>query len=246
MTIDNDFAEALTAAIRSHSPLPAFPEGLTLDDAYEALEAISASLCNSASPGIKAGLTNPDIQALFGLEHALLGRLYDWGELSPGELVEHRENAQIECEVAVVVDQSGQPVKVAPAIEFVCVNFSQPQDMTPANLVASSLGADRYLLGEFVDWADMDFELLRATTITLTHNGENILSASPYDSLDGPESAVRWGTNEAGKRGMRLSEGSILLCGTCGAGLPLLPGDYSADYGTFGNIEFTVGATSAS
>ncbi|MBL4672806.1 MAG: hypothetical protein JKX81_11150, partial [Arenicella sp.] len=79
MTNDRNFETQLTEAIESHSPLPRFPRDLTLEDAYARLPEVSAGVANGITAGIKAGITNPEIQALFGLEHALLGQLYDCG-----------------------------------------------------------------------------------------------------------------------------------------------------------------------
>ena len=241
MTLDMQFVEELVLAIRSHSPLPAFPQILDLEEAYNALDEIGNRVCSSGITGIKAGLTNPDIQALFGLNHALLGRLYDWGELRPGDVVKHRANAQIECEIAVQLNAEGKPVKIGAAIEFVYVNFSKPQDLTPGNLVATSLGADRYLLGKQFDWYEVDFNTLRSAHIALSLDEERILTTSPYDSLGGPEKATKWCVDEAIARGLEIRDEMILLCGTCGAGIPLQPGNYIADYGLLGKIEFTVG-----
>ncbi len=238
------FIADLARAIRSRSPLPAFPPGLTLEDAYSMLPVVAASVCDDSSSGIKAGLTNPDLQQLFGLDDALLGLLYDWGKCRPGSRVSCSEYSQIECELGIVLDSDGRPVSIGPAIEFVHLNFSRPEDFTPANLVMSSLGADRYLVGEQTAWNDMDFEALRDVVIRLERDGKTLLEVSPYDSLNGPVSAVQLCVEEARERGLGLRENTLLLAGTCGAALSAASGNYTADYGLLGSIDFAIDSSS--
>ena len=242
MSLPDSFLQDLATAIRSHEFLPAFPPGLSLGDAYRGLSQMAPLVCDDKPVGIKAGLTNPDIQQLFGLDHALLGFLYDWGELRSSDPVLYRANAQLECEVAITVDQAGNPKAIAPAIEIVFVNFLRPEDMTPPNLVLSSLGADRFLVGEPVPWDDVDFDAIESAEIAMSLSGDEILKASPHDSLGGPRDAWRWCINEARRRGFQFSEDSVLLCGTCGAGLPMRRGSYAVDFGPLGSIEFSVEA----
>ena len=169
------FIADLAYAIRSHLPLPAFPADLTLEEAYSVLPAVASLVCDVRSSGIKAGFTNPDLQKLFGLEEPLLGLLYDWGECRSGCILPYNEHSKIECELGIVFNADGVPVSMGPAIEFVHLSFSIPEDLTPANLVVSSLGADGYLRGEQTAWAELDFESLRDTIISLERDGEDVV-----------------------------------------------------------------------
>lgn len=234
------FIAELAGAIRSYRPLPAFPSGLTLQNAYAMLPEVAAAICDSGSPGLKAGLTNPGLQQMFGLDSALLGRLYDWGELKCGASLPSREHSLIECELCVMLGADGVPFSIGPAIEFVHLNFSRADDFTPANLVVSSLGADRYLLGEQLPWNEEILASLGVETIRLERDGEKILEVSCNDSLSGPESAVRWCIDEARKRGLAIEENTLLLTGTCGAALPAIPGSYCADFGALGAVAFEI------
>lgn len=236
------FIADLGSAIRSHKPLPAFPPGITLHQAYSILPAVASLVCDDSRRGLKAGITNPDLQALFGLDEPLLGLLYDWGECRPGSRLPYREHSQIECELGIVLDADGHPVSISPAIEFVHLNFQRQEDFTPANIVVSSLGADRYLCGERTPWSEVDFEALRDVVIRLERDGEVLQEVSAYDSLNGPESALEWCVGEAKKRALDIVEGTLLLTGTCGSALPAGPGEYVADYGALGAVTFAVDA----
>ncbi len=240
MTLDPSFTRDLAEAVRSHETLPEFPQGISVEEAYAALPEIADLVCDGQVAGLKAGLTNAEVQQLFGLDGALLGFLYDWGSVQAGETLQHREHAQIECELGISLDSSGKPVAFGPSLEFVHLSFSRPEDFTPANLVLSSLGADRYLCGDFVDWEMGALEQLSETMIRLECDGRTLLEVSACDSLGGPETAVDWCLGEARHRGLNLVQGGLLLTGTCGRGIAFQTGRYVADYGSFGRIEFQI------
>lgn len=240
MTNHQQFIVALADAIRARAPLPPFPAGVTMDEAYRMLPAAAARVCDSGTSGLKAGLTNPELQALFGLDEALIGLLYDWGECPNGVALPFREYARIECELAVVLSAEDAPVALAPAIEIVHLNFAAPEDFTPANLVMSSLGADSYICGSPIPWGELDQSVIRSTAIKLERDGELLQLANAGDSLNGPERAVDWCVNEARKRSLEIADGTTLLTGTCGDALPGLPGNYKADFGELGTLRFTI------
>ena len=238
-----EFLSDLASAIRSRSAFPSFPADIDLEQAYEMLPVLAALACDSATRGLKAGLTNPDLQALFGLDEALIGLLYDWGELAPGARLPFRRHTSIECELALVLGADGRPVSLAPAVEFVHLNFSVPEDFSPANLVVSSLGADSYLCGTPLPWGDVDLQTLEQTIIRLYRDGELLQEASAVESLGGPAQAAQWCVEQAQKRGLVWDEGALLLTGTCGSALPAQAGEYSVDYGSLGTISFTIEET---
>ena len=179
---------ALSAADRFES-LPWFdvPQRVgELLDAYELLPEVASAVCDDSVCGLKAGLTNPDLQQLLGLDEALIGLLYDWGECGQNTVLSARENALMECEIGIRLDEHGMPVSIGPAIEFVHLDFGRPEDFNAPNLVLCGLGADRFLCGDQQAWDRADFDALRNATITLSRNGEVLLKASPHDSLDWP------------------------------------------------------------
>jgi 2-keto-4-pentenoate hydratase len=67
MTMDA-FLERLAHAIRDNATLPEFPPGVTLDDAYRLLPKLTERVSSHPHVGLKAGLTNVDLQQLFSLE----------------------------------------------------------------------------------------------------------------------------------------------------------------------------------
>lgn len=235
-TLISDFANSLAAAIKSHAPLPAFTDTLSLDDAYALQHQVTQARTGGQIGGVKAGVTAPMVQAYFKLDHALIGSLYADGRHSTGCSLTYLEGRAIECEVAIIVDEDGRPKSVAPAIEIVFVKFSQQADMTAPNLVACNLGADLYIVGDPVPW-DPAFN---ATKVVLTCGDETVNEADMTDALGGPESAANWMWKEVRARDFPLSGGTLLLAGACGTVVPAKPGHYAADFGALGKIEFEI------
>ena len=74
------FIDDLADAIRTKSTWPEFPSGITVTEAYSFIPQLTSLISGETSAGIKAGVTNADLQALFGLEEPLLGLLCQQSE----------------------------------------------------------------------------------------------------------------------------------------------------------------------
>lgn len=238
MDIETDpkFAEELAAAIATHKPLPEFPTGISLEEAYAIQHRVTEARAPGQSGAIKAGVTSPIAQKFLQLDHALLGSLYSDCRLSVGDKFSKIAGRAIECEVAVWVDDQGHPTSIAPAIEVVLVNFSNRADMNASNLVACNLGADLFIVGDPVPWKP-DFN---ETTVSLSRDDETLNKAAMKDAIGGPETATQWMWQEAQKRGFTLGEETLFLTGACGTVVPAEVGNHTADFGLLGTIEFQI------
>ena len=232
----SEFARQLATAIKAHEPLPKFEETLSLQDAYELQHLVTEIVTPVGSGGIKAGVTAAPVQAYFNLDHALIASLYPVEQNDSGCTLPYIEGRGIECEVAIKVDANGRPKAIAPAIEIVFVKFSDQSDLTAANLVASNLGADAYILGEFQPWSD-SFAGLKAE---LKRGTETVSQADMNDAIGGPESATVWIVGEAKKRGFACGEDTLLMTGACGPLIPAERGDYAMSIDGLGVVEFRV------
>ncbi|MBT6182250.1 MAG: hypothetical protein HOI00_09915, partial [Halieaceae bacterium] len=74
----------IALAIKAHRSIPPLPKGITVEDAYLALPHLVKRVTGDRPGGLKAGVTNTDIQAFLGLEEALLGMLYESSAASDG------------------------------------------------------------------------------------------------------------------------------------------------------------------
>ena len=162
--------------------------------------------------------------------------MYPDARLKAGDTIPYLKGRSLETELAVVVDSKGRPKAIAPAIEVVFVSFERQSDMCASNLVLSNLGADLYIVGEFLPW-DSPHQGAKAT---LRRNGEVVNEASMDDALGGPANALSWVWKEIGARGYPIEGETLILMGACGAVVPAEKGSYLADYGALGALEFHV------
>ena len=234
------FVAQLADAIKTKSIWPEFPSGVTLTEAYSLIPHLTSLISGEQSAGIKAGVTNADLQALFGLEEPLLGLLYQQSETENAATLSHTASRRIECELAMRLNSDGSPINIGPAVEFVRIDFCRPEDLTPGNVTLCNLGADQFILGEMNAWDSFDFTALADIEIKLMRDGEIILTASTLDSFGGPKPALDWCINKANSLGFTIPEGGVLLAGTNGAAMEANPGHYQASYGPLGTIEFTI------
>jgi len=234
------FIEDLADAIRTKSTWPEFPSGITVTEAYSFIPQLTSLISGETSAGIKAGVTNADLQAIFGLEEPLLGLLYQQSETESAATLSYTASRRIECELAIRLNSDGSPISIGPAVEFVRVDFCRPEDLTPGNVTLANLGADQFILGEMSAWGSFDFAALADIDIELMRDGEVILATSPLDSFGGPKPALEWCFNKASSLGLTIPQGGVLLAGTNGAAMEADPGHYEVSYGPLGTIEFTI------
>ena len=232
----NDLAKQIAGAIRAHQPLPTFPEGLSLAEGYELQLEVAHLVDPRGFAGIKAGVTSEQLQGIFGIDHALLGRLYQHGQLKSGATLPFIEKQLIECEIGIIVNANGQPLTAGLALEFAFAAFSSPTDATAPNLTAGNVAADKFLTGEQHPWRKSYDDI-----IIRFYRDEELINESPItESLGGPANAVTWIVQEANRYNIEISDNALLMTGACGQVVPALPGTYRADYGELGEVNFTI------
>ena len=62
----------IALAIKTQTSILPLPKGITVEDAYAALPHLVKRVTDDRLGGLKAGVTNTDIQAFLGLDEALL------------------------------------------------------------------------------------------------------------------------------------------------------------------------------
>jgi len=229
-------AEQIAEAIRTHQPLPSFPKGLSMTKGYEVQLEVANLVALDGFAGIKAGITSEQLQAIFGIHHALLGRLYRHGHVKSGAILPFIEKQLIECEIGIIVDADGQPVSAGLALEFAFSAFMSPADATAPNLIAGNVAADQFLTGEQHPWRKSYDDII----IRFYRNNELINEAPITESLGGPANAFTWIVQEAKRFNFDIPNNTLLMTGACGQVIAALPGIYRADYGDLGEVSFTI------
>jgi len=233
--VPESLLDAMTAAIAAHLPLPAMPENLSLDQAYDLQQRLCQRRNGTAVCGLKAGLTGAGAQRHFGLSEAVIGSLYRDGALASGCRIDVLEGLVFECEIGVIIDASGQPEFLLPVVELAYLQYSHSSDLSAANIVAANVGADRYICGERRPWQPG----LAATGICARHDGTVVLESSIDVSLGGVVSGTRWMLQQAAQRSIAIDAGMLLILGTCGAPVAVSKGQVTVDYGALGRVDFT-------
>lgn len=232
----SELIEAMAQAIKARTALPSMPKDLSLSDAYEMQAQLVQAVAGDAIAGFKAGLTAPAGQQQFGIDHPLIGVLYDAGRLPSGASFATAPGVSLECEIGVVIDADGAPRSAGPVIEVPRMAFAGREDATGVNLAACNIAADRFIVGEQADirddYGDID--------VTLTRDGQTVASANLAEALGGPLPALDWMVGAARDLGRSLSDGMLMITGALGGIHPAQPGQYVADYGVLGKVTFTV------
>lgn len=226
----------LTTAIRETSSLPAMPAELSLEDGYAIQKQVVAALADGAVEGWKAGMTAPAGQAAFGLKHPLIGSLYSWGRRDNGATLDMADGIKLECEIGITIDAAGNPTSAGPVIEVPRMAWNSAADAKGANLTATNIAAYLYIVGAQQPVRD-DYDQI---SVTLTRDGDTVCEAPLSDALGGPMPALEWMLKEAQVRGMSPQDGMLLITGACGGIHDGEPGNYVADYGPLGTIEFSI------
>lgn len=229
-------ASSMAAAFSRAEPMPKMPQNISMDDAYVIQRELVAHLAPGAISGIKAGVTAPAAQKIFGVTHPLLGSLYAAGELASGAVFPNIDGLKLECEIGIIVDAQGVAKSAGPIVEIARMSFAHAEDVNGMNLVACNVAADRYVVGERFDIRENYDDI----SVRLTRNGEFISEAPVNDAMGGPHPALDWMLSEAKLRGMAVEQDMLFITGACGGIHEAQVGDYVADYGEFGRIEFTI------
>ena len=229
-------ARELADAIAAYAPLPAIEIELSLDDGYAVQRALAAEVNGGRFGGIKGGVTNPAAQAFFGLDHALLGRLYADRLWEAGCTVPYLADRMLECEVAIRIDAQGRPQAIAPAIEIVRPQLRGEPARHAANMVATNLAADACIVGPWADWDGAPLD----APMRLERDGTAVVETHSRESLNGPAKAVAWIVAEARENGFEWSSDTIVITGACGQVIAAERGHYRANFGAFGALSFEV------
>ena len=93
------------------------------------------------------------------------------------------------------------------------------------------------MVGEFLPWDSPHTDV----TATLKRDGEVVNRASMNEALDGPAAALPWVWNEIQFRGYPIQDETLIMMGACGGVVPGEVGNYEADYGPMGKLQFSIG-----
>ncbi len=243
--------DAFLAARDKGEPKPVMAgrfEGVGQDDAYRVQQALVAELAKQDQiSGFKAAVSSRAAQQAQGLDGPLYGVLFGSGEYHAGDAVDsgrfHR--CMMETEIGFLVLQPvthvppmaelGALVSPIPMLEFAEVGYADPGAMRPLDLIAGNSASSCYLVGK----RDREIDP-NEVTVSLSLGADLVYEGRGRDAMDDQWFAVSWLMEKVLGAGYEILPGHYLMTGSLGRPVPCKPGDYKADYGDFGRIDFVV------
>ncbi|MFB7677141.1 2-keto-4-pentenoate hydratase [Kitasatospora purpeofusca] len=201
--------------------------------------------------GRKIGLTSPAVQHQLGVDRPDFGALFadmavpEGQPIAPGRLLQPK----VEAEVALVLGTDLPHREPTPADLLRATAFALPAleivdsriagwDITIVDTVADNASCGLYVLGGTP--VPLDRVDLRATTMTLTKNGERVSQGTGADCLGSPLTAALWLAATLAGLGDPLRAGDIVLTGALGPMVAAAEGDdFTADIAGLGTVTTT-------
>lgn len=225
------------------------PDG-GLDDGYEVQKLVRAATSEGRRRvGRKIGLTSEAVQAQMGVDTPDLGVLFAdmaYGDAEPiafDQLLQPR----IEAEVAFVLgadlpDRPVTPTEVIAAVDFVvaaievCESRIENWNISLFDTVADNASSGVYVTGA-TPRSLRDIDDLAACEMTVTCGDETVSSGVGAACMGHPVNAVRWLANAVAEQGEPLQAGEIILSGSLGPLVAVLPNStYEATITGLGSV----------
>jgi 2-keto-4-pentenoate hydratase len=253
--------EMLVAARAAGRPCPPvrdlLPDG-DVDAAYAVQAAWAADQVAAGARvvGRKIGLTNPAVQAQFGVDRPDFGVLFESMACRPGTPIDAARTLQpkIEAEIAFVLaeDLDGAmigPAEVAAATECVVAALEIVDsriagwDISIVDTIADNGSSGLFVLGDRrqrlgrLDLAECAMTLRRVAAGTADHDGVVVSAGTGAACLGHPLAAVAWLAAAVRDQGRPLRAGEVVLSGSLGPMAPVAPGDvFHADISGVGQV----------
>jgi 2-keto-4-pentenoate hydratase len=254
--------EMLVGARASGQPCPPV-RGLLPDGDVDAAYAVQSSwvadqiAAGARVVGRKIGLTNPVVQAQFGVDRPDFGVLFDGMACAPGTPIDGARTLQpkIEAEIAFVLaeDLTGAmigPAEVAAATAYVVAALEIVDsriagwDIGIVDTIADNGSSGLFVLGDRrqelgrLDLAECAMTLRRVASGGAAWAGGGVVSTGTGASILGdPLAAVAWLAAAVRDHGRPLRAGEVVLSGSLGPMVPVAPGDaFHADISGVGHV----------
>jgi len=251
----SQLADILIKAHNENQKIPVLSiqyPGLDVKTAYMVQKAyVEQRLTKDSIAGFKAGLTAEVSWKQFGLNGPAAGVLFASGKRNSNSIIDKAafKTLMIETEIGIVIGKSiSQPLKdaaelkdytweVVPVIELPELGFTDMQKLKGPDIIAANIGAAMFIVGDKQKISNLD---LNALQVTLKRNGETVNQGKGTDALGEQWKAALWLINTMVKQGWKIEPGHIIITGVLGRMVPGKPGNYIAEYGSLGTINFKI------
>lgn len=247
----NALSLKLLQAYENNEPIPNLGHESSIDmsSAYEIQAAyVKLRLTKDAVAGFKAGLTNSESQASFGINRPIFGVLLKSGNFSnmPTISLKKYHHLMVETEIGFITKK---PIKqtvnsvtelksyigqVVPVIELPDVGFAM-RSFTAPELIAGNTGSTGYIIHQGIDLYNEDINSL---TVSLLYNDVIVNQGQGEDAMGDQWEALRWLVNQVIAHGWTIEKDNLLITGALGDIISAKPGTYRAQFNDGAQIEF--------
>jgi 2-keto-4-pentenoate hydratase len=253
--------DLLAAARATRQPCPPVRGLLPAGDVDAAYAVQSAWVADQIAAGArvigrKIGLTNPAVQAQFGVDRPDFGVLFDDMACAPGTPIDSARMLQpkIEAEIAFVLaeDLAGPvigPAEVAAATAYVAAALEIVDsriagwDIGIVDTIADNGSSGLFVLGDRrqrlgrLDLAECAMTLRRVAAGQGGAGGEVVSTGTGASIFGHPLAAVAWLAAAVRDHGSPLRAGEVVLSGSLGPMVTVAPGDvFVADITGVGQV----------
>ena len=207
--------------------------------------------------GYKAGLTSAAGQAKFAVSEPLSGVLFNsgtkplsadlhrsqFGQLMVETELGFRLNTSVTTPIKSVAELKSLVGFVLPVIElpdlgFAKLGISQSAKLTGADIIAANVAAHSFIFGPEIPINHTPD--LNQLSVSLARDDETINQGKGSDALGDQWQALLWLVNQLIAQGYTITNEQVLITGALGQMLPAEVGQYRADFGLLGRLNFSV------
>lgn len=228
---------------------------IDLDGAYRVQQVVVDDMLAGGDTvaGYKAGLTGKMARWWFDIDDPVFGVIPASGLRKSGDVIPEPEGRHmlLETEIAFVAGaRIDKPVAdvaalkvlirgVAPVIEAPAGGFpsSQKRKLTVTDLVANNVSAHVLIVG--VEQSAEGLNLAKMPGV-MKRDGKEVSNGTGADVMGDPWKSALWLVNVAVGQGRVIEPGHYLSTGVIGGRIESQPGQYVADFGKLGTIEFEI------
>jgi len=200
--------------------------------------------------GYKSAANAPALQTALGLSEPIVGVLFAGGERSSGARIERAayRTLLIETELGFYI---GRPIEArmnnvaelrnavtscVPMIELADPGFGRTR-FNGLDLIATNSASAGFICGnpQLVTQIDVN-----DIPVRLSHAGTTLHAEQSRDLMGDQWQALLWLVNKVIDVGYQINPGQLFMTGALGGAHPALPGEYLAQFGTLGEVRFSV------
>lgn len=227
-----------------YDSVSAVDDDLTLDDAYD-IQHRFVGLRKEPITGYKAALTAPQAQQAMGITVPIIGVLFADGAFNNDAPIELHKQALLETEIGFVCGSAiTQAVSQTSVLDYMTgcmamIEVASPNLATKPNgldLIATNAASYGYI----TSGVQPNDAAVNDLAVTLCRGDETLLAGTSGEPLGGQLQALTWLVNQTLARGYEILPGHLLMTGSIGGMTPATDGAYRADFGSLGNIDFSI------